>query len=105
VVLYKVVQKQQAGRDGASTALEQAPRALRRLEVVQLQKLAHLAPVWKLEFSGMGNTLACSLDGRPEVWLWMPRMDGAWAAISRLGAGGGGVGAQEAGDGDGVMVD
>lgn len=104
VVLYKVVQQQQTSN--ASATLEQAPRQLGRLEVVQLQKLAHPAPVWKLGFSGMGTTLACSLDGRPEVWLWMPLMDGAWAAVSRIGGGGeGGGGGAAGGEGDGIMVD
>lgn len=80
VVLYKV---QQARSSSPSAGLEQQ-RQLGQLEVVPLQQLSHPMPVWKLEFSMMGNTLACSLDGRPEVWLWMPMMDGAWAAVSKI---------------------
>lgn len=113
VTLFKVVQQTQAvNGSNASATLEQAPPQLGRLEVVQLQKLAHPAPVWKLGFSGMGTTLACSLDGRPEVWLWMPLMDGAWAAVSRIGGGGGGEheegnggGGVAGGEGGGIMVD
>ncbi|KAF8062038.1 seh1l [Scenedesmus sp. PABB004] len=49
----------------------------------------HPAPVWQLEFNPMGNTLACSLDGAPEVWFWMPPLvEGPWSAVSKITGGG-----------------
>lgn len=80
-----------------------AAQQQQRLQVSPLQQLVHPAPVWKLEFNALGTTLACSLDGQPEVWLWMPMMDGPWAAVSKLVGGsvvGGGVEAD-----DSLMVD
>jgi len=97
VVLYKV----QQAHSSQSVAVEQ--RQLAQLEVLPLQVLQHPAPVWKLEFNMMGTTLACSLDGKPAVWLWMPLMDGPWAAVSIL-AGQQHQGSTGATD-DGVMVD
>lgn len=100
VVLYKV----QQARSSNSTAAYDQQRQLGQLEVVQLQKLAHPAPVWKLEFSMIGSTMACSLDGRPEVWLWMPLLDGVWTAVSKIV----GQDQQQVSMGafdDGVMVD
>jgi hypothetical protein len=99
VVLYKV---QQASGSKPPAGLEQQ-RQLGQLEVVSMQQLSHPEPVWKLEFNMMGTTLACSLDGRPEVWLWMPLMDGTWAAVSKIG-GQQRQGSIRAAD-DGVMVD
>jgi hypothetical protein len=102
VMLYKV----QPGSSVSTAAALDRPQQLEQFEVVELQKLSHPAPVWKLEFSRVGTTLACSLDGTPEVWLWMPLMDGRWMAVSKIGVqeqqqGGGG----RSGLGDSVMVD
>lgn len=98
VGLYKV----QQAHSSQSVAVEQQ-RQLAQLEVLPLQVLQHPAPVWKLEFNMMGTTLACSLDGKPAVWLWMPLMDGPWAAVSKL-AGQQHQGSTGAMD-DGIMVD
>lgn len=92
------------GRCAAVYALSSAPPgaggALRlRCELVSVCQ--HPAAPFKLEFNIMGNTLACSLDGRPEVWFWMPRLaDGAWHAVSRIAGA-----APPAATTDGDMVD
>jgi hypothetical protein len=99
VVLYKV---RQATSNKPPAGLEQQ-RQLGQLEVVLMQQLSHPEPVWKLEFNMMGTTLACSLDGVPEVWLWMPLMDGPWAAVQKIG-GQQSQGSMRAAD-DGLMVD
>lgn len=101
VMLYKV---QPGSSDSTAAAALDRPQQLEQLEVVELQKLSHPAPVWKLEFSRVGTTLACSLDGTPEVWLWMPLMDGRWMA-SKIGAQEQQQGGSGSGLGDSVMVD
>lgn len=71
------------------------------LDLAVVCELQHPEPVWKLEFNMLGNTLACSLDGRPEIWFWVPPLtDGPWNVVSRI------VGAeQQAADAGGGMLD
>lgn len=104
VVLYKVQQARSS--NGTAAAALERPRQLEQLEVVELQVLSHPVPVWKLQFSMVGTTLACSLDGRPEVWLWMPMLDGRWTAVSKVGAQQQQQqGSRLGGDADSAMVD
>lgn len=91
VVLYKVL-----------PAAESQDGKLGQLEVSVASELQHPDEVWKLQFNMLGNTLGCSLDGRPEIWFWMPPLTGGpWTAVSRI------LGAeqQQAVDAEGEMLD
>lgn len=90
MVLYKVLAT--AGAVGGQ---------LGQLETTVVCELQHPDKVWKLEFNMLANTLGCSLDGRPEVWFWVPPLnDGPWYVASRI------TGAeQQASEADGEMLD
>jgi hypothetical protein len=75
-----------AARDSAGLQqLEQ--QQLQGLQAEIVAELKHPMPVWKLEFNMMGNTLACSLDGVPEVWFWMLTLareeERMWRVVSK----------------------
>jgi hypothetical protein len=70
-----------------------AANSILELEVTLVQELQHPGDVWQLEFNRLGTSLACSLDGSPEVWLWMPVLEGTWQMVTKLAGGGGGAGA------------
>jgi len=63
------------------------PDELGQLAVQVVARLQHPVAVWKLEFNRLGNALACSLEGLPAVWLWMPAMDGQWSVGMKLQGG------------------
>uniref|UniRef100_A0A383V6E9 Anaphase-promoting complex subunit 4 WD40 domain-containing protein n=1 Tax=Tetradesmus obliquus TaxID=3088 RepID=A0A383V6E9_TETOB len=73
-----------------NTLQQPGQQQLAGLQVELVTVMEHPAPVWKLEFNMIGNTLACSLDGMPEVWFWMPvgmqRLEGLaeWSVVSKI---------------------
>lgn len=108
VVLYRVspaprgkdeaAQQQQAAGGGQAAAHQHQQQQQGRLRASALQALQHAAPVWRLEFNALGDALACSLDGTPAVWLWMPVLEGSWQLVTRLAGAapdGGGASSQQ----------
>jgi hypothetical protein len=87
VVLYQVTQGSQAS---APAAADQGAASVPVLRVTALQQLRHPAAVFQLEFNSLGTSLAASLAGSPEVWLWMPALSGEWEATTRLAGSGAG---------------
>eukprot|EP00879_Flechtneria_rotunda_P009379 GHRR01009821.1.p1 GENE.GHRR01009821.1~~GHRR01009821.1.p1 ORF type:complete len:412 (+),score=95.87 GHRR01009821.1:55-1290(+) len=80
VVLYAV-----SVPPNSRSAAGNASDELLCLEVEVLCEMQHPEDVWKLEFNMMGNTLACSLEARPEVWFWHPNtVDGPWRPVTKL---------------------
>lgn len=80
VVIYRVSAVLQDSSSAAGLAGEQ----LMQLEADVMCELDHPAPVWRLEFNLMGNTLGCSLDGMAEVWFWMQQVAGPWRVVSKI---------------------
>eukprot|EP00775_Hariotina_reticulata_P004115 gene4115-4361_t len=78
-VIYKVLP--------AAATDNMAADGLGQLAVRVVAQLQHPAAVWKLEFNRLGNTLACSLEDQPAVWLWMPAIDGQWSLSMKLQGG------------------
>jgi hypothetical protein len=74
-----------------SAGLQQQDQQQQRLAGLQAEvvnEMGHPVPVWKLEFNMIGNMLACSLDGVPEVWFWMSSIAKAeeemsWRLVSK----------------------